>query len=173
MSCEIETKDIILRKATFEDWKSLYINASSREESAKYMLWTPAHTEEEAQMRMRKMIMYQRTHEAWIVCEKKRGQAIGWAGIEEIADSVYEDTGIVIGPEFAGKGYGKQLLLALMDYAFTKCGASKFVYSCRSKNIAAKNLQRSLGFAYTHSEERVDKRNGEGYVLEFYELKRR
>ncbi len=166
----IEAKDIILRKATFEDWKSLYVNINSRDESAKHMLWTPIHTEEEAQKKMRKTMEYQKAHEAWLVCEKKSGEVMGWAGVEKIGDVVYEDTGIAIGPDFVGKGYGKQLLQALIDYVFKECGAGKFVYSCRSKNTVAKALATSFGFTYIHSEKRVDKRNGEDYVLEFYEL---
>ncbi len=35
----IETKDLILDKAKFSDWKEMYYNVWSQPESAKYMVW--------------------------------------------------------------------------------------------------------------------------------------
>ena len=35
----IETDDLILDKAVFEDWRGIYQNVWSRPESARYMLW--------------------------------------------------------------------------------------------------------------------------------------
>ena len=106
----------------------------------------------------------------YFVYEKKSGQAIGFAGMMEIAPNVYEDTGIAIGPAFVRKGYGRQILMALVNLAFEELGATKFVASCRSQNDASRQLQLACGFVYSHSEDRTDPRNGEPYVLEFYEL---
>ena len=81
-----------------------------------------------------------------------------------------EDTGIAIGPAFVRKGYGRQILMALVNLAFEELGATKFVASCRSQNDASRQLQLACGFVYSHSEDRTDPRNGAPYVLEFYEL---
>ena len=35
----IETKDLILKKAVFDDWEALYRNITSRPEAAEFMLW--------------------------------------------------------------------------------------------------------------------------------------
>ena len=35
---KLETKDLILKKAEFEDWKTIYYNLWRHKESAKYML---------------------------------------------------------------------------------------------------------------------------------------
>ena len=35
----METDDIVLRKAKFEDWESMHKNVWSRPETAKYMQW--------------------------------------------------------------------------------------------------------------------------------------
>lgn len=167
----LETKDLILKQAEFEDWKSIYENLWRHEESAKYMLWIPTKSEEDAQIRMEKTIAYQQTHPyAYLVYEKKSGKAIGFAGMTKIAEKVYEDTGIAIGPAYVRKGYGKQILMALVHQAFEELGAEKFVASCRSQNDASRQLQLSCNFTYSHSENRVDPRNGNDYVLEFYEL---
>ena len=44
----METDDIVLRKAKFEDWESMHKNVWSRPETAKYMQWQITKTEESA-----------------------------------------------------------------------------------------------------------------------------
>lgn len=85
----------------------------------------------------------------------------------EIEPGVYEDTGVALGPDFVGKGYGKQIVNAMVDYAKNELHAKKMVLSYRSQNIAFKKLQAACGFTYLHSEERVDSRTNEAYILEF------
>ncbi len=55
----IETKDLIMKKGEFNDWKPLYRNIWSRDESAKYMLWKVTKSEEEAKTRMTRTLDYQ------------------------------------------------------------------------------------------------------------------
>ena len=167
----LETKDLILKKASLSDWPDIYHNLWKHEESAKYMLWNVSKTEEQAQIRIQKTLAYQKEDPfSYFVYEKKSGKAIGFAGMIEIAPNVYEDTGIAIGPAFVRKGYGRQILMALVGQAFDQLGATKFVASCRSQNDASRQLQLACGFVYSHSEDRTDPRNGTPYVLEFYEL---
>ena len=170
----LETKDLILKKAEQGDWYDIFHNLWKHEESARYMLWNVSKTEEQAQIRIQKTLAYQKEDPySYFVYEKKTGQAIGFAGMMESAPNVYEDTGIAIGPAFIRKGYGRQILLALVEQAFGQLGATKFVASCRSQNDASRQLQLACGFVYSHSEDRVDPRNGMPYVLEFYELENR
>lgn len=170
----LETKDLLLKKGEYEDWRAMYHNLWKHKDSAKYMLWTPLESEEDAQRRMKSSIEYQQNNNlAFFVYEKKSNQVIGFAGMKEIAPNVYEDAGIAIGPDFVGQGYGKQIVNALVEHAFKQVGASKFVYSCREQNIASKQLAKSCGFVFTHAEEKTDPRTGEKYVLAFYELKNR
>ena len=170
----IETKDLILRKAVFDDWKDLYENIWRHAESAKYMLWKPTASEEEAKARMMRTIDYERNHEGgFIVQEKASGRAIGFAGITEIGPGTFEDTGIAIGPGFVRRGYGKQVVNALVDFAFGTLDGERFVYSCRERNEASIALASSCGFVYTHSELRNDPRNGEEYTINFYEKRRK
>lgn len=169
----IETKDLILRKAVFSDWKTMYENVWRHPETARYMLWNVTTSEEDAKARMERTIAYERDHEgSFVVAEKMSGACIGFAGITQISPGVYEDTGIALGPDYVGKGYGKQVVNALVDYAFGPLGADKFVYSCRGQNAASIALAHSCGFVYTHSEPRTDPRNGEEYTVNFYEKRR-
>lgn len=168
----LRTRDLILKKPEFEDWRDIYRNLWSREESARYMLWNVTRSEEDAKRRMERTIAFQAEHTAWLVYEKESGQAIGFAGMEEISPGVYEDIGIAVGPEFTGRGYGKQILTALTDYAFSGLGADRFVASCRSENAPSRGMILACGFRYTHCENRIDPRNGLPYVLAFYEKRK-
>ena len=165
----LETKDLILRKAVMEDWQALYRNIWSRPESAKYMVWDVTQSEEAAISRMERTLAFQAAHDYhWTVIEKKSNQAIGWAGMAKQAPGVWGETGIALGPEFTGKGYGKQILNLLTDYARDQLGAERFVSSCRRENLISKKLQISCGFTYTHSEEVFHPRDKIPYILDHY-----
>ena len=56
---KLETKDLILKKAEFEDWKTIYYNLWRHKESAKYMLWQPTETDEDAKDRMKRTIAFE------------------------------------------------------------------------------------------------------------------
>ena len=164
-----ETKDLILRKAVMDDWQDLYHNIWSQPESAKYMVWDVTTSEESAVLRMERTIAFQAAHDHhWTVVEKVSGQAIGWVGMEARSDGVWGETGIAVGPAFTGKGYGKQLLNFLTDYARDDLGANRFVACCRRENLASKRMQLRCGFAYTHSEEVLHPNNGMTYTLDYY-----
>lgn len=164
----METKDIVLGKAKFEDWPALYRNVWSRPETARYMQWKPAGSEEAARERIRKTIAYQRSHDTYLVYEKKSGQAIGFAGVEEIRPYVCQETGIALGPEYVGLGYGKQILQLLLDYCAGSLGGKEFYYSTRSNNIPSKALAAACGFCYEYSQQKTDPRDGKSYELEVY-----
>lgn len=164
-----ESKRLILKHPDFSDWAAMLHNVWRHEETARYMLWSVTTNEADAQERMRRSIAFQEGKPAWFVYEKSSGQPIGFAGFCEIEEGVFEDTGIAVGPAFAGKGLGKEILNLLTRIAKEKYGAVRFVASCRSKNEASRNMILGCGFRFTHQEDRTDPRNGAAYLLEFYE----
>lgn len=168
--CALETRDIILRKAEFDDWEPMYRNVWSRAETAKYMAWRVTDSEEAARERIQKTIAYQRTHDAWVVCEKMGGEPVGFAGVEEVQAHVFEDTGIAVGPEYVGRGYGKQILSALLEYCGS-LGGKTFLYSTRKDNAASRALALSCGFIYRGSRQKADPKSGRPYELEVYSKK--
>lgn len=137
------------------------------------MLWDVTRTEADAQGRTERPITYQQKNPtAYIVCKKAGGKAIGFAGIIEIEPGTYEDCGIALGPEYTGKGYGKQILSALVDTVFHSLGAHKFICSCRPENEASRRLQLSCGFRFSYTGDRIDPRTETPYILEFCELEK-
>ena len=149
---KLETKDLILKKAEFEDWKTIYYNLWRHKESAKYMLWQPTETDEDAKDRMKRTIAFEEKPEnkyALFVYLKKTGEAIGFAGMRELEP-----------------GYGRQILTALLEEA-GKLGAKEFHACNRTGNAASRALQLSCGFVFDSlSEEKTDPSTGETYVLE-------
>ena len=164
----METNDLLLKKATPEDWEAMYRNVWSRPEAARYMQWQITTSAVDAQARMPRTIAWQTNHDTYLVYEKSSDQAIGFAGVEEIAPQIYQDASIALGPEYVGKGYGKQILQLLLKHCATTLGGKEFYYSTRSVNQASRALARSCGFSYHHSEEKTDLRNGAPYELEVY-----
>ena len=163
----METRDLILDKARPEDWEDLYRNVWSRPETARYMLWTVTDSDEEARARMERTISWQSGHDVWTVYEKSGGQAIGWAGLAELSPGVWQETSIALGPDFVGRGYGRQILELLMDVARER-GGTEFRCSARSENTASKALITSCRFALTGTEQKIDPRDDTPYILENY-----
>ncbi len=163
----METKDLILGKAKYEDWKAMYRNVWSRPETAEYMKWKVTPDEDAARERIEKTITWQESRDSWLVYEKSSGQAVGFAGVKEVRPHIYEEAGIALGPEYVGKWYGKQILQRLLEYC-TSLGGEEFYYSAYAKNLPSKALALSCGFVYWHSEQKTDERNGNLYVLETY-----
>ncbi|MCI8606860.1 MAG: GNAT family N-acetyltransferase [Hungatella sp.] len=163
----METRDLILRKAVYEDWKSMYLNVWSRPETARYMVWRVTADEVGAKERIERTIAWQKTHDAWLVCVKDRGEAVGFGGVKRLGPDSWGETGIALGPEYVGRGYGRQVLLMMMKYC-RSLGGREFFYSTRAANEASRALALCCGLVYGHSEQRIDPRNGEVYEAEIY-----
>lgn len=163
----LQSKDLMLKKADFEDWKAMYRNVWSRPETARFMAWQVTESEEAARERMRKTIAYQENHDTYLVYEKNSREAIGFAGVEEIAPHIYQEAGIALGPEYVGRGYGKQILELLLKYC-KALGGEQFFYSSREKNTASRALAMSCGFTLHRLEKKQDLKTNESYVLEVY-----
>lgn len=164
---QLETKELLLKKAAFADWKAMYRNVWSRPEAARFMSWRLTTSEEDARARMERTIEHQKSHNVWTVYEKKSGQAIGFAGVEEVRPHIFQEAGIALGPEFVGRGYGKQILECLLAYC-SSLGGREFYYSARAKNEASRALALSCGFVYQYSKEKVSQKDGEPYELRVY-----
>ena len=159
----LETKDLILDKARLEDWEAMYRNVWSHPESAKYMMWRVTEEEAGAPDRMRRTIEFQKSHDTYLVYLKATGEAVGFAGVEQMGPTTWEEAGICLGPDYVGRGFGRQILQRLVDYA-KSLGAEEFVCYAREQNAASRALITSLGFAQVGAEEKTDERDGGSYI---------
>ena len=164
----IETKDLVLRQGSADDWQDLYRNLWSREEVFRYMFKNSCPSEEHAAARTGAyVVMHEEVKTEFFVIEKASGQAIGIAGIKELKPGKWTITDIVLGPDFQGKGYGKQIVTALLHLAF-ELGATEVAYDCFTQNVASKRLALSCGFAYSYSEEAELMKNGKKVILDYF-----
>lgn len=160
----LETGDLMLRQAEFDDWKPMYENVWRHESCARYMQWDVTTSEEEAQERIRRTIRYQQNGGLSFLVTK-HDVPIGFAGVMETEPGVYEDTGGCLGPDHQRKGLGKQMLAALERLVFS-CGGERFIVAHQRENLPSKKVILSRGFRYTHSGEK------DGCILDFYEKRR-
>lgn len=147
----LETKDLILAKAKMEDLESIYRNYWSSDVTAKYMLWIPQKTLDEARDRLIRTIDYQKDNLAFLIYEKLSGEAIGQVAFFEVDKGVYEDRGLGLGEKFVGRGYGKQVLNCMIEYIFDSLNADKICCSCHTDNIPSAKMQMACGLKYSHS----------------------
>ena len=165
----IETKDLILKQGSADDWQDLYRNLWSRDEVFLYMFTKPSPTKEHA---MKKTATYAQMHREvtteFFVYDKLAKQAIGIAGLKEMKPGVYTVTDIALCPDFHGKGYGKQILTAFISLAFDALGATELHYNCFRQNEVSKRLALSCGFTYMHSKEAELTKAGEKVTLDYY-----
>lgn len=166
----IETNHLRLRKARLEDMDAIWKNVWSDETIAKNMLWPPVKSREEAQERIVRTIAYQRKIPAYFVCLKDTDEPIGFAGFKEEKPKTYEECGICIAANHQKKGYGKEVVNALLFAAFDLLGGEKFIYGCFQENTASRRLAESLGFHYTHSKPEVRAWDGYQYVADYFLL---
>ena len=86
-------KNIILRKAKENDYKSMLKNVWGNEEVYKYMLYTPTLTIEEAIIRNEKSMEFQKNNFAYYIALKETDIAIGLCAIREYDSGSYEERG--------------------------------------------------------------------------------
>lgn len=166
----IETADFFLDKAKFSDWEAMYRNVWRHPECARYMMWRVTENEDDARARIQRTIEFQKTHDTYLVYDKMTREAIGFAGVEQVSPDTFMEAGVCLGPEYQGKGYGRQILGCLIDYCRREFGAKEFLLYTREDNQAAKRVVHSFGFVFEGSEEKTDERNGQTYMMEKYRL---
>lgn len=167
----LETEHLILRKARLDDLDSIWHNVWEDASIAEKMLWKTTTTLEDATDRIKRTINYQSQIPAYFVCLKESDEPIGFAGIKEEKPGVFEDCGICIASKYQGRGYGKEVVNALIYLAFDLLHGKEFIYGCFHENEKSKGLAKSLGFKYTHSVDEVRKWDGYQYQADYFLLR--
>ena len=168
----LETARLLLRKARAEDLDAIWRNIWRDLGVAATMLWTPTQTRAAARQRLERTMAYQAENYGYFVCRKDTDEAIGFAGIRETEPGVWDETGICVARAYQGRGYGKEILAALLELAFEKLGGKRFVYSCFRENERSAALCKHFGFALSHSTDITRERDGKTFLTDVYTLDR-
>ncbi len=169
---ELYTEHLHLRKAKDSDLESVLKNVWSDESLSSMMLWKNTFTVEDAKERLERTIKYQAVNNAFFVCLKDSDEVIGFGGIHEEKDGIFEDSGICIAPRYQRLGYGRELLKALLRLAFEECAARRFIYSSFSDNEPSIRLCLSCGFSYLGCSMKIREKDGMEYQCNEYYLDR-
>ncbi len=165
---QLETKNLILRKARFEDLNLIWQNVWQDKSIAENMLWEVTDNIDDAKKRMERTIKYQTRQYAYFICLKKNDEPIGFAGVFEKEYGIYEESGICIAKKYQGKGYGKEVVSALKDLVFSKLNGERFIYGCFSTNEKSKKVCLSQGFKYLKSEPHTREYDKLNYISDYY-----
>ncbi len=165
---ELETKNLILRKAKESDLDSIWNNIWIDEEIANNMLWEVTKTKELAIERLNRTINYQKDNYAYFVCLKSKDEPIGFAGVTEIENGIYEDSGICISRKYQGRGYAKEVVDALKKLVFVSLKGNRFIYGCFKENEKSRNVCLSRGFIYFKSEKTIREWDNKELIVDYH-----
>lgn len=165
-----ESEHIYLKKACMDDTTAMYQNVWSDRDISKYMNFKPIDNLDDAKIMMQQSIEYQKSNMGFLVYDKETDEAIGFAGVKNVSDSDYAESGLCIARKCQGKGYGKELLHVLLNIVFDELHGDKFIYAAMEGNIISINLCRSCGFVYDSSKTVIRKWDNYEYVSEIYIL---
>ncbi len=168
----VEWGNIVLRKAEESDLNELYHNLWSSNDVAEYLFWQVSDSLEDAAKRLDRTIKYQTHHHGFVIAYAKTDEVIGITGVYEYEPFCYRESGLCIGDNFQGKGYGKETLEALMYVVFILLKADVFRYSCVSENIRSKNLCKKYGFKYFESKKEIRKRDNKEFIIDYFYLRK-
>lgn len=166
----IEIKNLILRKAKPSDLEAIYTNVWSDEEIAKTMLWEPTRSLEDAVSRLERTIKFHSLYDAYFVCLKDTDEPIGFAGVGKISEGYYEERGICIARKYQNRGFGKEVLGALLDFVFDHLNGEKFLYGCFEENTRSKRVALHFGFEYFDSMDITREWDNKTFKVDYYTL---
>jgi len=145
----LETERLILRKPVESDIPAWYRMRSS-EENMRYIGRKPATAIEEVKALYDLVIqdIEANKHIGWVVAEKSNPAGfIGMIGFHRIKPEHHRaEVGYMIEQEFQGKGYGKEAVKAIIEYAFKEMKIHSIEADIDKDNIASEQLLKSLGF---------------------------
>lgn len=165
-----ETADLILRAGTPQDGPAMYANLWRHPEVFRFLFSRPSPDEAAGLQRTAAYAgMHREVPTEFFVQEMATGQPIGIAGVKLLSPARWTITDVSIGPAFQGKGYGTQIIRALVDLAFSR-GAQDIAYECFAENEASRRLAQSCGFCFDHFTPAELPRNGQPVTLAHYLL---
>ena len=142
-----ETPRLVIREQTVCDVESLY-EIYSDKEIVRYTEDLYEDPQDEAEY-MRQYIDNQYRffeYGIWAVTLKESGTLIGRAGISLREGYDIPEIGYVIGRQYQNRGYAKEALKAILDYASRELEMDEFIAFTKEKNTPSVKLLKSLGF---------------------------
>ena len=107
----------------------------------------------------------------WIVTELDNNNVIGTISLHEIdLFSDKAEIGIIISPYYQNKGYAKEVIFKIIDFAFNYLNIYRLEAKIFSNNIASNKTFKSLNFNYEGILHSVVKKENKFYDVKLYYL---
>ena len=137
-----ETKRLILRTFTPDDWQDLYEYLSLDEVNAFLPEWKC--TEEVCQSFS---VQRSKDETIWAVCIKDTGKMIGHVDIrqEHYPEFLIYEIGYVFNPRYGKKGYATEALQKIIQHGFEDLNARRIIADSNPRNISSWKLLERLG----------------------------
>lgn len=163
---------IVLRKAQMSDLDPVYENIYCDEELLSTTFITITKDKTEAEARLKRTVEWQKERMLYFVTLKETDEVIGLGGMMEESEGVWSEGGLVIARKYQGRGYGKELLSILLEYAFGAAGVKTFAYYCMDFNVRSAGLAKSFGFEYDSTSEEIREYDQKKFNVQRYLLTR-
>lgn len=137
-----ETKRLILRTFSKNDWKDLF-EYESHEETLKFVTTDWKCTEDDAKSIS---MNWSKNETVWAVCLKDTGKVIGHVDIRPEYDKKFGvfEIGYIFSPFFQGKGYATEALERIIKHGFEDLNAHRIIADSYPENISSWKLLERL-----------------------------
>ncbi|WP_314154513.1 GNAT family protein [Rouxiella badensis] len=145
----LTTPRLTMRPIAFEDW-SLFLKLNQSPGVMKYIgdIETTAQIRHRFEQRVGKWDKYSDFWLCLVIRELETGRAVGLTGFfPDWRPYQQAEVGFMLLPDAQGKGYGKESLREVLNYAFDECGFHRLQANVLEGNIASRRLLESCGFA--------------------------
>ncbi|NRA11750.1 MAG: GNAT family N-acetyltransferase [Crocinitomicaceae bacterium] len=164
----IETKRLILREFTLDDFEAVY-EFGSNLEVQKYTGDSLIESRETAKELIKKVWYHDYKkygYGRWAVIYKPDNKLIGFAGLKYLIEIDESDIGFRFLPEYWGKGIATEASLPIIDYGFEKLGLKRIIGIAMPDNIASCKVLEKIGLTF----DRVDGYDGDGGKYNWYKM---
>ncbi|WP_461535281.1 GNAT family N-acetyltransferase [Spongorhabdus nitratireducens] len=144
----LETDKLLLRQITSTDWDLFY--SLQTNESVQNFVSDIKNDETIRQAFDSRLPIWNKLNPQWlclVIILRETGERIGLTGFfPEWEPHQQAEVGFMLLPEFHGKGYGKESLIAVLEFAFRDCSFHKAKATVTEGNTASCCLLNKVGF---------------------------
>ena len=144
----LETDNLMMRQIEENDW-SLFYQLETDISVQKFVsdINTKSKIKERFKSRLEK---WDKKSSQWlclVIIDKSTNEKIGVTGFYPEWESYKQaEVGFMLLPKFHGKGYGKESLIAVLDFALNECEFHKIKATVTEGNDASCHLLKKVGF---------------------------
>ena len=169
----IVTNRCLLRRFEYRDILNVFNNYSSNKNVSKYLTNEPHKGVYETEYMIGDFIRNYNNlnYYNWVIVDKYNNDVIGTISLHEI--DLYNDKGeigIIISPKYQNKGYAKEVIQTIINFAFFELEINRLEYKALKDNISSNKLASKVGLIFEGVIHSIVKKNNEYLDVNLYYL---